>query len=115
MERRKSDRNKLRVMIDYLKDGDIEVGYSRDISSGGMFIETTNTLKQGSIVFVDFFLPGIRKKFKLKGKVVWTHKNDDATGGVKPGIGIEFIQLDDENTQHLSTGIKNIRGNYEDK
>ncbi len=102
-------------MIDYLKDGDIEVGYTRDISTGGMYLETTSSLKPGSIVFVDFFLPGIRKKFKLKGKVVWTKRGEDAFGETKPGIGIEFIQLDEENTQHLSTGINKIRGNYEDK
>jgi uncharacterized protein (TIGR02266 family) len=102
-------------MIDYLRDSDIEVGYTKDISSGGMFIETSSIPKAGSIVFVDFFLPGVRKKFKLKGKVAWINRNDDTAGESKPGIGIEFINLDEDNKNYLNTGIKNIRGNYEDK
>ena len=102
-------------MIDYLKDSDIEAGYAKDISSGGMFIEMSNVPKEGSTVFVDFFLPGIRKKFKLKGKVVWAKKEANDAGKSKAGIGIEFINLDQENKNYLNTGIKNIRGNYEDK
>lgn len=115
MERRKFHRNTIKVIIDYLNHRDIEMGYTRDISLGGMFIETNSLTKEGSTVFVDFFLPGVRKKFKLKGRVVRINNNEDDHTFSKPGIGIEFINLDEDNKSYLSTGIKNIRGNYEDK
>ncbi len=115
MERRKFHRNNIKIMIDYLKDSDIEAGYTRDISIGGMFIEMSSVPIEGTTVFLDFFLPGIKKKFKLKGKVVWANKEADDAGKSKAGIGIEFINLNDENKNYLNTGIKNIRGNHEDK
>lgn len=115
MERRKFKRDKIRVMIDYLNGSDIEVGYTKDISLGGMFIETTNIPEKNGIVFVDFYLPGVRKKLKLKGRVVWSSNTLKMTDAIKSGIGIEFIELNEENKNYLNIGINNIRGNYENK
>jgi len=115
MDRRKYYRNKIEVMIDYLDGSEIEVGYTKDISLGGMFIETTKTSELGNMVFLDFYLPGIRKKFKLKGKVKWTSDNADAAHNIRLGMGIEFVKLDDNNKSDLNIGIKNIRRNNESK
>ncbi|MGB9735980.1 MAG: PilZ domain-containing protein [bacterium] len=115
MERRKHKRSKIKVMIDYLNGSDIEVGYTKDISLGGMFIETTNIPEKDSVVFVDFYLPGVRKKLKLKGRVVWSSNGSGQSYSTRPGIGIEFMDLSDENKNNLNIGIKNIRGDYENK
>ena len=100
MERRKFYRNKIKVMIDFLGGSDIEIGYTRDISMGGMFLETTRLSEKGNLVFLDF-LPGVRRKFKLKGRVVWHSKDGDAEQKIYPGI--EFVDMN------------NRREEYEDK
>ncbi len=110
MERRRFSRNKIKVMIDYLNGGDIEVVYTKDISMGGMFIETTNIHKPGSMAFLDFYLPGVKKMFKLKGKVAWVKSSENADPDKRTGMGIEFVDLDDGNKAYLKTGIKNIQG-----
>jgi|YelNatPaOPRAMG01_1025707.scaffolds.fasta_scaffold07108_5 uncharacterized protein (TIGR02266 family) len=115
MERRRFERKKIKVMIDYLDGNDIDVGYTKDISQGGMFIETNNIPAKGNIVFVDFYLPGVRRKLKLKGRVVWVNTKEDDNGSTKPGIGIEFIEPAEETKHYLNIGIKNIRGAHENK
>lgn len=110
MERRKYHRSPIKVMIDYMNGSDIEVVYTRDISLGGMFIETNNLHKKGTLVFLDFNLPGIRKMFKLKGKIAWISDGGKTGQDKEPGMGIEFIELDETNKASLRTGIKNIQG-----
>jgi uncharacterized protein (TIGR02266 family) len=115
MERRRYHRNKIKVMIDFLDGSDMETGYTRDISTGGMFVETGRVSKAGNTVFLDFYLPGVRKKFKLKGKVVWFDRGKPMEQSEHTGMGIEFISLDDINKADLKTGLKNIREEYESK
>ncbi|MCL4557858.1 MAG: PilZ domain-containing protein [Deltaproteobacteria bacterium] len=116
MERRKFYRNKIKVMIDFLDGSDIEIGYTRDISVGGMFLETDRLSESGKLVFLDFFLPGVKRKFKLKGRVVWQSKDGDAEQKIYPGVGIEFVDMNDLNMADLKIGLmNNRREEYEDK
>ncbi len=115
MERRRFYRRRINVMIDFLDGSDIEVGYTRDISRGGMFLEADRLSPVGNLVFLDFFLPGVRRKFKLKGKVVWHSKEEDAGRKVYAGMGIEFVDVDAINEADLKSGLMNTREEYENK
>ncbi len=64
---------------------------TRNISSSGIFLETQTPLDLESILDLEFILPPDNIKMALIGKVV--HINED-------GMGIEFIDLDDE-AQHI--------------
>lgn len=110
MERRRYHRNKIEVMIDFLDGSDIEAGYTRDISAGGMFVETTRASKTGNTVFLDFYLPGVRRKFKLKGKIIRFDSDHTVEQKAHTGMGIEFINLDDINKADLKIGLKNTKG-----
>jgi Tfp pilus assembly protein PilZ len=78
------------------KDHDVQAsGIGRDISVGGMFIETENPAPFGSEVVVVTPLPGERGEFSLPGVVRWT----------KPeGMGVQFGLLGARET-HLITEI----------
>lgn len=115
MERRRFYRNKIKVMIDFLDGSDIEVGYTKDISLGGMFLETTRLSKNGNMVFLDFFLPGVRKKFKLKGKVIRVDGNQAGEQKDHFGMGIEFFNMDNNHKADLEIGLKSTREEYESK
>ncbi len=108
MEKRKYIRKKIKVMIDFMDGSDMEIGYTKDIAVGGVFIETERVVRPGSIVFVDFYMPGIKKKLKLKGKVIWVEESK-AIGQYKTaGMGIEFLDINESIKLDLKKGINNI-------
>jgi hypothetical protein len=56
----------------------------KDISAGGLFIETETALFINQELVITFFLPDARKPIKIKGKVVRTDPK---------GFGIKFDEL----------------------
>ena len=93
-ERRKHPRIELGCIIDYLARRDFLICEMKDLSAGGVFAVTRTPLREGEIVHLDFYLPGIRHKFKLKGHVVRRVTEDDAEkDGRIAGMGIEFLDV----------------------
>jgi Tfp pilus assembly protein PilZ len=93
-ERRKHPRVELRCIIDYLARRDFLICEMKDLSIGGVFAVTRTPLREGEIVHLDFYLPGIRHKIKLKGRVVRRVTEDDAEkDGRIAGMGIEFLDV----------------------
>jgi type IV pilus assembly protein PilZ len=70
-------------------------GVGKDISVGGMFIETTAPAPFGAEVVVTTPLPGNRGEFSLPGVVRWTKPN---------GMGVQFGLLGARET-HVITEI----------
>ncbi|HEY4716962.1 MAG TPA: PilZ domain-containing protein [bacterium] len=91
MDRRKHKRKTASIEVEYIADGSFFTGFSKDISTGGIFIITSNIFKPGEKIFVDFYLPGVKHKFKLNGKVVKIveFSND----GSVPGMEVEFFDM----------------------
>jgi hypothetical protein len=59
-------------------------GVARDISVGGMFIETALSVRFGSAVFVGFSVPGQSEPMLLPAIVRWTKAD---------GMGVQFRLL----------------------
>lgn len=59
--------------------------HSRNISSGGIFLEGVKNLPEDYILSIEFKLPENEKLFTVKGLVVWTNDH---------GSGIRFMTLD---------------------
>jgi len=93
-ERRKFPRKEIKIELKCLEGGSFSTRFARDISAGGLFAEANKPFPLGSEVFLDFFLPGIRDKFKLKGQVIHRVTKEQAKkDGYVPGMGIEFIEV----------------------
>jgi len=106
-ERRNFPRKGIKVELKCLEEGSFSVHFTRDISAGGLFTEAKKPFPLGSEVFLDFFLPGIRDKFKLKGKVIRRVTVKQAkTDGYVPGMGIEFIEISQSIQDKLNKFIK---------
>jgi len=77
---------------EYTKNTNFKFCYStKDISETGIFLETKTPLSVGSMVDLDFDFPGTDKKVAIKGKVVRV-----VTNSINDGMGIEFVDLDEE-------------------
>lgn len=86
-ERRRSPRVALEAAVD-LESGDNFVsGRTRDISLGGLFIETHASLPIGSRVWVKLRL--MDRAFDVESVVAW--QLEDASGIV--GLGVEFVSM----------------------
>jgi uncharacterized protein (TIGR02266 family) len=64
----------------------------KNISGGGVFIETDEQLPMGTELTLHLELPDHDEALKLKGRVVWINPKD--LTHLKKGVGIEFDKLD---------------------
>jgi molecular chaperone DnaK len=94
--RRKHPRTPLSLLVQYRFNSfeDFLAEYSVDISPGGMFIRTAEPREMGSMIYLQFQLKDGSKLIEGLGKVVWV--NAPGTPGRAAGMGIEFINFDDE-------------------
>ena len=63
----------------------------RDISLGGVFIETRVPFEVGRLVEFQFSVPGVSTLVSARGMVRWT--NDGSERDSPVGMGIEFLEL----------------------
>ncbi len=92
VEKRRHPRIKVNAIIDYLAMREFRVCEMKDLSASGVFALTREPIPPGEIIHLDFYLPGIEYKFKLKGRVVRIVTEEEAAkDGFSPGMGIEFV------------------------
>lgn len=94
-EKRKNTRKNCMLNIDYSNGKQIFNSFSRDISPGGMFIETFESHMPGSEVIMAFSFPKAEEPFKLGGKVIYS---------TAKGIGLKFNKI----TQYQAERIKDL-------
>lgn len=92
-EHRASKRISLEVELHLASESHFFSGLSGDISEGGVFVSTYRALAMGSLVDLEFSLPGSDEPLHARGEVRW-HR--DATPDFPPGVGISFDELSDE-------------------
>jgi uncharacterized protein (TIGR02266 family) len=92
-EHRASKRISLEVELHLASESHFFSGLSGDISEGGVFVSTYRALAMGSLVDLEFSLPGSDEPLHARGEVRW-HR--DATPDFPPGVGISFDELSEE-------------------
>ena len=102
-ERRRGPRRPLKMRIDYKAgDGDFLYEYTRNISEGGLFVATDAPPKVGTVIQMRFQIPGENSSLKVEGKVKWVNASKDGREHPNPGMGVEFINLSDEERDIIS-------------
>ena len=79
-----------------------------NISRGGMFINTRNPLALGSTVRLIISLPDAAFPFDLTGKVIRVSEFDNVQNQV-PGMGIEFVDVDEEKQVRIERFVERLR------
>ena len=80
---RKHNRKPWKIAVEYASGNRIYRDYIKDISNGGVFIETTTPFTVGQIIKMKFPLPNYQKLVKATGEIVWCSPQ---------GIGVKFIK-----------------------
>ena len=100
-DRRKYPRVPLSLLIQYRFDTleDFLSEYSTDISIGGMFIRTDKPKDEGTLVYLQFYLRDGAKLIEGLGRVVRVNSPDLPDGAAAEGMGIEFVNFDEESME----------------
>ncbi len=92
---RRDQRVELHADVDLFSDSNFYTGFSSDLSDGGIFVATCNTLDPGTEVEVAFTLPG-SLRIQAKGVVRWHREYNDRFPDIFPGMGIEFVEMTED-------------------
>jgi len=77
------------VQVEFRTASSFLVAYSVNLSRGGLFIETEVDIPTGSMMTIDFAVPGAGTT-SINGVVAWRRGIEDAG---PPGLGIEFGEV----------------------
>ena len=78
---RKHERKPFLTMLDYSTESGSYRDFIKDISIGGVFIETRTPFSFGEVILMTFLLPEYEKKIKIHGEIVRIEEQ---------GIGVKF-------------------------
>lgn len=104
-DNRRQPRLPVDVKVDYRTVGSFITDYTRNISKGGVFIRTSLPLDVGERVRIRLTLPEGDAPFALDGIVKWTATLKDRDKH-PPGMGIEFVDFDEEVRRKLEALFK---------
>jgi type IV pilus assembly protein PilZ len=110
---RKSERLHHELLVAYRTVDGFITDWAVNISRGGIFINTRNPLAVGSIVRLIISLPDAAFPFDLTGRVIRVHPADPSSDQV-PGMGLEFVDIDDEKKGRLARFVDRLRAELPD-
>lgn len=105
-ERRQSERQALKVPVDYSAVDAFFGEFSANINEGGIFIETDAPPEIDTLVQLQFRVPGLDRPIQVSGRVAWI--NDDKDGDAA-GMGIEFQELQPEVRDTINALVRKLR------
>lgn len=104
-DRRRATRHSIKVDIGIHSETNFFVGFSSDISSGGLFIATYDILRIGTELNVNFTLPK-GPVLSLNGIVRWVREYNETTPDTAPGMGIQFENLNGNDRKAINYFIE---------
>ena len=105
---RRADRLQHELLVAYRTVDGFITDWAVNISRGGIFINTRNPLAVGTTVRLIISLPDTAFPFDLSGKVIRVSEFDNPSNQV-PGMGIEFVDVDDEKRSRLERFVERLR------
>ncbi len=106
--KRQTDRLQHELLVAYRTVDGFITDWAVNISRGGMFINTRNPLALGSTVRLIISLPDAAFPFDLTGKVIRVSEFDNVQNQV-PGMGIEFVDVDEEKQVRIEQFVERLR------
>jgi uncharacterized protein (TIGR02266 family) len=77
-------------------------GLMRDLSRGGIFVESLGKLPIDTEIDLDFRLPNTRKPLRPTAQVMWTGLHPRTRA---PGMGLRFLALDRSSTHQIDSFV----------
>lgn len=110
---RKAERLQHELLVAYRTVGSFITDFAVNISRGGIFINTREPASVGTVVKLIISLPDAAFPFDLTGKVTRVQLHDPQADQMS-GMGIEFIDVDDEKRARLERFVDRLRAELPD-
>ena len=95
-ERRAAPRHDVATEVSFESETNFYVGFTADVSAGGLFVVTWSTRPIGSHIRLTFTLPDGDREVAVDGVVRWVREHNARDPDLWPGMGIQFENLDPE-------------------
>ncbi|HXN40890.1 MAG TPA: TIGR02266 family protein [Myxococcaceae bacterium] len=105
---RRANRLQHELLVAYRSVDGFITDWAVNISRGGMFINTRNPLAVGTTVRLIISLPDTAFPFDLNGRVTRIAEFNNPSNQV-PGMGIEFVNVDDEKRARIERFVERLR------
>jgi uncharacterized protein (TIGR02266 family) len=99
--RRRFDRLSAELEVGLLSDSNFYVGFTEDLSQGGLFVATYFTRPLGSAVELRVRLPDREEPLTVRGIVRWVRDDSPRSDGY-PGMGIQFDSLSERDQADIA-------------
>ena len=108
-ERRRARRYDVKLHADVSTEDAFLFAYVSNISEVGIFLATEKPQPVGTVLKLRFRPIESAESFEVEGEVVWINPvRDKAEENVNPGMGVKFINIDDETRDRILSLIKTI-------
>ncbi len=105
---RRANRLQHELLVAYRSMDGFITDWAVNISRGGIFINTRNPLAVGTTVKLIISLPDTAFPFELTGRVTRVAEFNNPSNQV-PGMGIEFVDVDDEKRGRIERFVERLR------
>jgi uncharacterized protein (TIGR02266 family) len=105
-ERRRSERYALVLPVDYSAVDAFFTEFSANINEGGMFIETNEPAPLGTVIELQFRLPGLDRPLEVSATVAWL---SDGKAESPAGMGVEFNELSPDAREAINSVVRKLR------
>ncbi len=96
-DRRQAPRVFVDLEVDYASEDNYLFAYITDISATGIFVRTTTPEQPGTLLNLRFADHQGQEKIECEGEVIWVNPyRPGAPDNLHPGMGIRFVDIDDE-------------------
>lgn len=94
LDERVSARKACKLTVDYQSQDNAHTKHILDISTGGVFIETSEPIDVGQEIKLTFAFPDSPNALKVNGEIVWRNPK---------GIGVKFIDITQQQVDKIKT------------
>jgi type IV pilus assembly protein PilZ len=107
-ERRRALRAAIELKVEYRRVNTFFADYTKNISRGGTFIGTDRPLPEGTEFVFALGVPQMQEPLRLRGRVCWIVKTEEATRANPAGMGIEFQFSDQEERRDIERIVESL-------
>ena len=105
-ERRRGGRVELKLPVDYTSVDAFFSEFTANINEGGMFVEMDDAPDLGTLVQLQFDLPGHIAAVQVEGRIAWISDGKDDSPA---GVGIEFQNLPSNVRETINSVVRELR------
>ena len=105
-EKRSTPRAEVTTEVSFESETNFYVGFTADISTGGLFVVTWNTVPIGTSITLNFTVPPSNREIKVDGIVRWVREHNPNDPDLWPGMGIQFEDLSPEQAKAIEAFVK---------